>query len=213
MEFTELLKIVGDEPVFTTGFLLAGDVAVKDVQRQLARWTSSGRLIQLRRGLYALAPPYRKTKPEPFLIANRLVRASYVSCQSALAFYGLIPEYVPTVTSVTTRRPWVYETPLGAFIFRHIKTELFWGYQLVDLGQGQQAFVALPEKAILDLVHLTSDADSPEYLQELRLQFLDRLDLARLDAFAQRTGSPKAQRAAAIVAQLAASEAVEYEPL
>jgi len=48
---------------------------------------------------------YYKVKPHPFVVANRMVRGSYVSCQSALAHYGLIPEHVPVVTSITTARP------------------------------------------------------------------------------------------------------------
>jgi len=75
-------------------------------------------LYQLRRGLYALAPPYQKVKPHPFTIANRMVRGSYVSSQSALSHYGLIPEVVPVVTSVTASRRGQWETELGNFLFR-----------------------------------------------------------------------------------------------
>ena len=83
MEFAQLLEIVGDEPVFNTGLLLAGDVNPTDVARQVSRWTKAGLLYQLRRGVYALAPPHQKVKPHPFLVANRMVRGSYVSLQSA----------------------------------------------------------------------------------------------------------------------------------
>ena len=207
MEFAELVEIVGDEPVFETGLLLAGDVNPADVRRQLSRWTQAGRLYQLRRGLYALAPPFQKVKPHPFLVANRLVRGSYVSCQSALAYYGLIPEYMPVTTSVTTgaRRPW--DTPLGSYEFRHIQIKLLHGYRLIEVGGGQRAFVATPEKALLDLVYLQPGGDAPDYLRELRLQNLDRLNLAELDRLAERIGSPKLQRAAAHVRKLAQSEA------
>ncbi|RME01181.1 MAG: hypothetical protein D6814_02035, partial [Calditrichaeota bacterium] len=172
MEFNALIKIVGEEPVFETGLLLAGDVDPAHVRRQLSRWTKAGKIYQLRRGLYALAPPFQKTKPHPFLIANRMVKGSYVSCQSALAHYGLIPEYVPTVTSVTSGRPGQWSTPLGHFEFRHIKLELLWGYRQIEVTRGQSALVATPEKALLDLIHLQPQADSREYLQELRLQNL-----------------------------------------
>src|SRR5574337_159426 len=89
MEFAKLVKLAADEPVFETGLLLAGNVDPRDVRRQLSRWTKAGRLYQLRRGLYALAPPFQKIKPHPFVVANRMVHSSYVSCQSALAHYGL----------------------------------------------------------------------------------------------------------------------------
>ena len=213
MRFSRLVEIVDDEPVFDTGVLLSGNVDPPDVRRQLSRWASNGRLHRLRRDLYALAPPYQKVKPHPFAIANRMVRASYVSLQSALAHYGLIPEYVPVTTSVTTgeRRRW--DTPLGSYEFRQIKRELFRGYQMVELAGRQRAFVATPEKALLDLVYLTPGADSPDYLAELRLQRLDRLDLETLQREAELFNKPKLRRAAAVVAELARAEAQEYETL
>jgi predicted transcriptional regulator of viral defense system len=213
MDFKRLIQIVGDEPVFETGLLLAGDVDPVDVRRQLSRWTQAGRLYQLRRGLYALAPPFQKVKPHPFVAANRLVPGSYVSCQSAQAYYGLIPEHVPVTLSVTATRPARWDTPLGSYVFRHIKTELLRGYQLVQVSLGQRAFVARPEKALLDLVYLQPGGDTPGYLMELRLQNLDRLDLSELKRQADLTGSPKLRRAAARLVELAQSEAMEYETL
>lgn len=213
MKFTRLLDIVQDEPVFDTGLLLAGDEDPKDVRRQLSRWAKAGRLYQLRRGLYALAPRFQKVKPHPFVVGNRLIQPSYVSVQSALAHYGLIPEYVPVTTSVTTQRPARWSTPLGMYQFRHIKTDLFRGYSLVSLAAGQQAFVATPEKALLDLIHLTPRSDSPYYLEELRLQNLDRLDLGALEHEGELANSPKLRRAARFVAELARAEAEEYETL
>ncbi|MBT9170522.1 MAG: hypothetical protein DDT18_00863 [Actinobacteria bacterium] len=212
MEFTRLVEIVGDEPVFEASLLLAGNVNPGDVRRQLSRWTAGGRLYQLRRGLYALAPPFQKVKPHPFLIANRMVRNSYVSCQSALAFYGLIPEYVPVITSVTTARPARWETPFGVLEFRHIKTDLLRGYRLSEVSAGQQAFVATPEKALLDLVYLHPGGDSPEYLRELRLQNVERLNLDELQRQADLV-SLKLRRAVKIVSKLVRAEVQEYETL
>ncbi len=213
MDFRRLGEIVGDEPVFETGLLLAGKVDQADVRRQLSRWTKGGRLYQLRRGLYALAPPFQKVKPHPFLVANRLSPGSYVSCQSALAHYDLIPEYVPVTTSVTTARPARWNTPLGTYEFRHVKTGFLWGYRRVELGAGQRAFIATPEKALLDLVYLQPGGDAPDYLRELRLQNLERLNLAELRRQAELARSPKLRRAAEIVVELAQTEAREYETL
>jgi predicted transcriptional regulator of viral defense system len=213
MQFGDLVRVVGDEPVFESSLLLAGDVDPRDVRRQLSRWTSAGRLYQLRRGLYALAPPYQKVKPHPFVSANRMVHGSYVSCQSALAHYGLIPEYVPLVMSVTTSRPARWNTPLGDFAFRHIKSGLLRGYRLLDLGGGQQALVATPEKALLDLIYLHPGADSPDYLRELRLQNLEDLDLDEVQRLAELLGSAKLVRAARLVVELAHTGVEVYETL
>jgi predicted transcriptional regulator of viral defense system len=208
-----LLEVAADEPVFQTGLLLAGEVDPADVRRQLSRWTKAGRLYQLRRGLYALAPPFQKIKPHPFLVANRMVRGSYVSLQSALALYGLIPEAVPVTTSVTTSRSGRWQTLIGEYEFRHVKRELFFGYRLVDLGADQQAFVATPEKSLLDLVYLQPSGDAPEYLRTLRLQNLARLDLDQLRQLAERAQSPKLLLAAAHTVDLARAETLEYQRL
>lgn len=213
MKFDELLTIVGEEPVFEPGLLLAGDESPGNVQKQLTRWMDAGRLHQLRRGLYTLAPPFQKIRPHPFLVANRLVRGSYVSLQSALGHYGLIPEYVPVTTSVTTGRPGTWNTPYGQYLYRHIRPELLTGYRRTPLGEGQESFLATPEKALLDLIYLTPDADTPEYLQELRLQHLDRLDLEELRRQAEAMGKPKLLRAVDRIAGLAETEAAEYETL
>lgn len=211
MEFEHLLEIIGSEPVFETALLLAGNANPANVRRQLLRWTQAGRIYQLRRGLYALAPPYQKSKPHPFLIANRMVRGSYVSLQSALAYHMLIPDVVPVTTSITTERPGQWETPLGVFKFHHVKTDLLYGYQQIAVSDNQEAFVATPEKALLDLLYLHPDADAPAYLHELRLQNLDRLDKEALLQQAKAAGSPKLQRAAAQVIALACTEEQEYE--
>jgi predicted transcriptional regulator of viral defense system len=213
MEFERLLEIVGDEPVFETGLLLAGKVNPAHVRRQLSRWVKAGRIYQLRRGLYALAPPFQKVKPHPFVVANQLVRGSYVSLQSALAYYGLIPEYVPVMTSVTTSRPGRWDTPLGNYEFRHIQPNLLFGYRPFDVGDKQQALVASPEKALLDLIYLEPGADAPDYLRELRLQNLDQLDLTVLHQYTNRADRPKLQRATAAILSLMRAEDEAYETI
>ena len=211
MKFTHLIEIVGDEPIFETGILLSGAIDPADVRRQLSRWTQTGKLYKLRRGLYALAPPFQKIKPHPYVIANRMVRASYVSLQSALAHYSLIPEAVALTTSVTTARLGRWKTPLGVYEYRHIKRELLFAYRLTDLGGGQQAFLAEPEKALLDLIYLQPGGDTIAYLKELRLQNLDQLDLDELHRYAERIRSPKLCRTAASVEKLAKDELLEFE--
>lgn len=213
MEWQTLLSIVGDAPVFETSLLLAGEVDAANVRRQLSRWTKAGQLYQLRRGVYALAPPYQKVKPHPFVVANALVRGSYVSLQAALAHYGLIPEYTPVVTSVTTGRPGQWQTPLGDYVFRHVKHSWLRGYRQLALGQGQRAFVATPEKALLDLIYLEPGGDSLAYLEGLRLQNLEQLDQAALVGLAIESGKPKLRRAAHTIASVAQAQESEYETL
>jgi hypothetical protein len=194
MNLASLVAMVGEEPVFETGFLLAGDLDPADLRRQLSRWTASGKIVQLRRGLYALAPPHRKIEPHPFLVANRLVRGSYVSLQSALAHHGLIPEHVPVTTSMTTGRPQDRLNPFGSFAYHHCPAERLTGYRTESLGGGQKALVATPAKALADLIHLVPGADSRAYLEELRLTNLEKLEPGELLA-PTVTRQPKVRRA------------------
>lgn len=210
MKFDELLASTAKQPFFETGLLLAGAVDPADVRRQLSRWVQAGRVIQLRRGLYTLAAPYQQTPPHPFLIANSLLPGSYVSLQSALAYYGMIPEYVAQTLSVSTLRPARWRNALGDFRFQHLAPHLFYGYQQVTFAPGQEAFIAFPEKALLDLAHLIPDGDDPAYLAGLRLQNLERLDPQRLQDLAGRAGKPKWLRAAARISALIEDEASTY---
>jgi predicted transcriptional regulator of viral defense system len=181
MRYEDLLKKTSDLPCFTARFLAAGE-DLSRIRLQLDRWVKNKK-------------PYRKSKPEPFYIANNLKPASYVSLQSALAWYGMIPEYVPEVTSVTTGRPQVIETPIGRFSFRHIKREFFWGYKQAGLSPRQKGFIAQPEKALLDLVYLTPDGDKEEFIEELRLQSLEKINKTVLREFVEKTKNNKLKKA------------------
>ena len=212
MEFDLLLKLVGDDPVFESSFLLAGNVDPRLIRTQLSRWVKAGKIHQLRRGLYTIAPPYQRRQPHPFLVANHLQKASYVSLQSALSFYGLIPEVVNITTSVSTGRPEHLETPLGTFEFRHIKTGLLYGYQMTELGE-QSALVATPEKALLDLIYLQPGGDSTAYLKELRLQNTKNLDRDLLRKQSKKFNTPKLQNAVKGILQLMSGDSEEFEDL
>lgn len=208
MKFGDLVEIVKDLPTFETGLLLAGGINPVEVSKQLSRWSKAGKLLHLRRGLYSLAPPYQKTRPHPFLIANQLQPGSYVSLQSALAFYGLIPEYVP----LTTGRPSSYATPFGTFDYRHVQVNWFFGYRNVDLGKEQTAFISSPEKALMDLVYLQPGGDAEAYLRSLRLQALEQIDREQLHQITSLSGKPKLLRALRIIEKIMAEEA-GYEEL
>lgn len=206
MQFADLLETVADLPVFRASLLLAGDRDPSDVRRQLSRWTAAGKLIQLRRGVYVLAKPWRRVEPHRFFVANELHRPSYVSLQSALAYHGLIPESVPVTTSITSGRPVTLDTELGRFDFRHVKEEAFFGYGRTGVWKDQTALVATPAKALLDLVYLTPGGDSARHLESLRLQGLGTMDEEEFLDVARRWDKPKLHRAVAEILELRRKE-------
>lgn len=213
MEFSTLYPLVNDLPVFSSSLLQTGEVVPAYLQKQLTLWVKSGKLIQLRRGLYTLPEPYRKTDPHPFTIANQLVTPSYISLQSALAYYNLIPEDAPNITSVTSRkRTGVVSTPLGNFTYHSIKPAMFTGFHLQEVSHSQNVFLARPEKALLDLIYLTPDGENPAFLKTLRLQNLNTLDFDWLQTFTKKLGKHKLMRAIANL-ELLASEEEEYKSI
>ena len=130
-------------------------------------------------------------------IAGRLYRPSYISLHTALSIYGMIPEAVTSITSVTTLKTAKFENRFGQYSYMTIKPDLFFGYKPVllqngeaDMGKPQKAWMlAYPEKALLDLLYLYPFYDNEEELEQLRLDedFLnDGLDLARLRDYQQR---------------------------
>ena len=194
MKFRRLIEKVSNVPVFTVRFLAAGENPAQ-IRLQINRWVKDGKIIRIHKGLYTLAEPYRKVTGQPFCISNYLKQASYVSLHSALSWYGLFPEFVPAITSITTGRPQTIETPLGRFEFRHISKKYFWGYRHTELKTGQTAFIARPEKALLDLIYLTGGGDDRAFLEELRFQNFEKIDRVVLGEFVERFQSPKLRRA------------------
>jgi len=198
MDFEEFAKSVRNLSVIDTESLLTGVSKPESILVQLSRWQKARRLIQLRRGVYLLSDAYRKIEPSEFFLASVLEKPSYVSLQKALEFHGLIPEAVGIYTCITTKRPQRVKTPMGVFDYRHVKTTLFWGYNSVKFGK-DIAFIASPEKALLDLFYFYSGRITQEYLSELRLQNIHSLNVRKLFAAARRFKKPKMLVAAKIL--------------
>jgi predicted transcriptional regulator of viral defense system len=199
MKLGALHQLLGEEVIFRSSALMAGQRSAANLRSQLARWVRDGKLVALRRGVYMLKDIPANRAPHPFVLANEMRRASYVSLQSALAYYGMIPEFVPAVTSVTTCRPEELDVLSRRFIFRHVKRDFFWGVQHVEIAPGQWVRLATREKALLDLIYLTPGADDPHFMDELRLEPVAELDMALLRKGAERSGSKKIARAISLL--------------
>jgi hypothetical protein len=154
-----------------------------------------GDVIRVKKGLYVFGEALRRRPYSRELLANLVYGPSFVSLDSALSFHNLIPERVAAMTSVTTKRPKVFDTPVGSFIYRQApKGYYHLGMDRVE--EGDVAFlVAVPEKALADKIRddrgnpLRSQAEAARYLfEDLRIEpsafvqldagFLERLAVA-----------------------------------
>ena len=205
MEFISFLSKVQGFPVVDTRVLSAMGGHSLSLKVQISRWVRSKKLIQLKRGLYLLAEPYRKIEPSEFYIASVLKNPSYISLEKALEYHGLIPEAVTVHTSVTTKRPERFKTPFGRYDYSHVKPSLFWGYLSLNMG-GQTVFMATPEKALLDFFYLRHVKVSLDYLKEMRLQNVGNIKLKKLLEYARRFKKRNLMRTARLIGQYIKSE-------
>jgi hypothetical protein len=116
-----------------------------------------GMLASIKKGLYIAGPALKTNKPEPFLLANHILGQSYVSLDAALSHYGLIPERVYEISSMTVKASRKFATPMGVFSYTHLSLPYYsFGIQQIKLSDEQYAMIASPEKALFDKVVSTS---------------------------------------------------------
>lgn len=137
-------------------------------RNNLTRWCRKGLIVKLRNEYYAFAECRREADFSRF-VANRLYMPSYISCYSALSFYGMIPEEVVQVTSVTTLKTAKFENPFGSFRYQKVKTSLYFGYEVKIPEHGRGLLMATPEKALLDLLYLNPFYNTRQEMEQLRL--------------------------------------------
>lgn len=136
-------------------------------RNNLTRWVKKGLLIRLRQGLYTF-PEYKADNDYLLYFANKIYSPSYISLHSALSFYGIIPEAVLQITSVTSLKTASFNNEIGVYIYKSVKNELIFGYNLKTFSGERVLKIAKPEKAILDLLYLYPFYSSEKELLELR---------------------------------------------
>ena len=164
-------------------------------------WIKRGLLIRLRQGYYAF-PEYLSIPDFRLYFANRMYRPSYVSLHSALAFYGMIPEAVVQITSVTTLKTANFKNAFGEFSYKSIRDELMFGYDLKPIADERTVQLAKPEKALLDLLYLYSFYNSAEDMIELRLDddfMQDDFDWELFQNYAQKFKSKALEKRMKVV--------------
>ncbi len=151
--------------------------------RRLVEWQHKNYIQKIRREYYCFK---ERIKDEQFLFfaANKIYSPSYISMESTLAFYNLIPEGVFIITSLTTRNTASYSTPVGDFSYNHLKPTLFFGYRLLQVN-GLSIKIAEPEKVILDFLYLKK-LNSEDDINALRLnkfQINEIVDFDKLNQY------------------------------
>lgn len=161
-----VLDTLGRIP-FGLGELATLYPTIHDIKTKARQLEQTRQIVRLKQGVYVLNPEMSGEPLASFLVANHLNGPSYVSLLSALRYYGLTPEGVYVVQSMTTKSNREYETPFGWFTYKHCDNRNFpIGIQTVQ-DNGVSFLMATPEKALCDLM-ATSPHLQLRYQKEIR---------------------------------------------
>lgn len=145
-----------------------------------------GNIIRLKRGLYETDKTI-----DPILLSNHIVSPSYVSFETALSYYGLIPEKVYTITgaSFNKQKTKLFKNYFGTFTYNDIPKNVYSDSILLDTSKEYGFFIASKEKAILDILYKAKTVKSTKEIETLLFDDLriDETDFSRLDFTLFRT--------------------------
>jgi len=185
LDFIQFKSKMIDFPVFSIADIRT--VYPDFDRRRVYEWQIKNYILKVSKGLYIFSDvPLNETML--FRIANKLYRPSYISLETAMAYYQLIPEAVYGVTSVSTRRTYKFNTELATFSYRTVSPHLFFGYSITpDLIK-----IATVEKTLLDYFYLNPDIDNQKAYESLRIDIsalMEQIDRGRLKYQLDRFGS------------------------
>lgn len=192
MDFRKMIKEYAEAPI-SRHLILDLLSEYQSPNDKISELIKSKALISVRRGLYIVGPKTDLPTPEPFLIANHLRGPSYVSLESALSYWSMIPERAYEISSVTIKTSKLYKTPVGRFSYRQLKTPYYsYGIKNIRHSSKQSILVASPEKALCDKIvltpkiHLRSITQTQDFLMEdLRMdsEVLSTLDTKVMESW------------------------------
>lgn len=154
-------------------------------KRRLSEWSKKGYIENVKRGFYRFTDQ-PLNQGTIYFIANKIYTPSYISLESALAFYQIIPEAVFSVTSISTLNTTQLNSSVGNLTYNHLKENLFFGYELIERN-GLTIALASCEKAILDYLYLYSNLTTIEDFEGLRWnkEVLKKVDFQRFSDYLQ----------------------------
>jgi len=202
MKFGDFKVKFRDLPLLPTRVVF-GKASGADLN-QLDRWCKQGLLLQLRRGLYIFGKDERRIEPSRLYLAGQLYQPSYISLEYALSRYGLIPEKVVDVTSVSTKKTARFTNDFGTFIYQTVKPSAFRGFISGKDEAGLPYFIAEPEKAVADFAYLNlkkiaAGAAEKTLLESFRFQNLGSLKKNKIAAYFDLFNNTKMREIGAVL--------------
>lgn len=155
MDFRKLLSSFEWQPI-THQILTSLLHQYKRPNDKIKALKDKGIIKSVKRGIYVPGENANMQMPESSLIANHIYGPSYLSMETALSHYGLIPERVYAVTSMTTKPSKDFRTSIGLYSYSYLPLPYYaFGIQNVQLQENQNVIMATPEKALADKIVTT----------------------------------------------------------
>ncbi|MBI5152482.1 hypothetical protein HZA39_03020 [Candidatus Peregrinibacteria bacterium] len=145
---------------------------------KLSRWKQKGYLNSPKRGLYM----FMDAEFDEFEIASKLITPSYVSLETALSHYSIIPDVSAEVSGVTTKNTRTFKTNSSIYKFYHIKQALFSNF--VHLRE--EIFIAEPQKAILDFFYFRKPDKDHLFFERINREIARGLNLKAMEKIANK---------------------------
>jgi len=164
-------------------------------RQRLNEWQTKGYIKKIINEYYIFTGS-EISEPDLFIIANKIYRPSYVSLESALSYYNLIPEGVYSVTSVTSKTTRNFSSKIAPFSYRKVKPELLFGYRIINY-RGQGFKIAEIDKALLDYFYLNPLLKSEEDFREIRINpetFKEQSSFTRIKNYLRLFGNKSLER-------------------
>lgn len=188
MNYLEFSKEMKDFPAFSLRD--AAKLSSKVYHHRLVDWQKKGYITRVANGIYLFSDA-EVDELYHYYLSGRVYEPSYISLESAFAFYGFIPESVYRVTAVSTRKTWQTSFNDIIFSYRTISRNCFWGYTLLK-WKNTIIKIAEPEKAIIDYFYLNPGIDSPEKISGVRFnadEIMAKINWKKLREYLQLCGN------------------------
>ena len=152
------------------------DEKPQSMKVQLARLAKKGEIVRIKKGLYIFVG----VDIDQLSLSSLIYRHSYVSLETALNFYGLMPDIPIQVTAITTKASRKFTTAQGVFTYSMVEKNLFFGYERHTDSSGANYDIAAAEKALLDWLYIRRISRMAAYRIEV-----NGLDQEKLQRFSK----------------------------
>lgn len=160
-------------------------------RRRLVEWQQKNYIEKIRNRFYCFSD---QNIEESFLYytANTIYGPSYISLESALDRYGIIPESTFQITSCTPLKTSTFSTSIGTFTYHHLKSKIFFAYRLITWKNHHYKIADL-EKTIIDYLYLHPEIQKTADIKALRWNITainEKISISKLNDYESQINSP-----------------------